>query len=112
MGADVIKIEPPGGDLAGRRAPYLGDVADPERSLAWLALNTSKRGIQLDLAQERETFLALVRCSDVLLETPAPGELAALGLDYASLCQLNPRLVHCAITPFGQTGPRAHWRGG
>ena len=82
MGADVIKIEPPGGDLAGRRGPYLGGVADPERSLAWLALNTSKRGIQLDLARERETFLALVRRSDVLLETHAPGELAALGLDY------------------------------
>jgi benzylsuccinate CoA-transferase BbsE subunit len=53
-----------------------------------------------------------VRRSDVLLETHAPGALAALGLDYASLCRVNPRLVHCAITPFGQTGPRAHWRGG
>ncbi len=112
MGADVIKVEPPGGDLAGRRAPYWGGIADPERSLAWLALNTSKRGIQLDLARERETFSALVRQSDVLLETAAPGELAALGLDYSVLCQENPRLVHCAITPFGQTGPRAHWRGG
>ena len=112
MGADVIKVEAPGGDLAGRRGPYLGNVADPERSLAWLALNTSKRGIQLDLARDRETFLALVRRSDVLLESHAPGELAALGLDYTQLSQANPRLVHCAITPFGQSGPRAHWRGG
>ena len=68
MGADVIKIEPPGGDLVGRRGPYLDGVVDPERSLAWLALNTSKRGIQLDLARERETFLRLVAQSDVLLE--------------------------------------------
>jgi crotonobetainyl-CoA:carnitine CoA-transferase CaiB-like acyl-CoA transferase len=112
MGADVIKVEPPGGDLAGRRAPYLGRVADPERSLAWLALNTSKRGIQLDLARERETFLALVSRADVLLETHAPGELAALGFDDTALRRANPRLVHCAITPFGLTGPRARWRGG
>jgi crotonobetainyl-CoA:carnitine CoA-transferase CaiB-like acyl-CoA transferase len=112
MGADVIKLEPPGGDLAGRRGPYLGGIADPERSLAWLALNTSKRGIALDLERDRERFLALVARSDVLLESYAPGHLDALGLGYPSLCRLNPRLVHCAITPFGQTGPRAHWRGG
>src|SRR5262249_55843588 len=112
MGADVIKVEPPGGDLVGRRGPYLGGVADPERSLAWLALNTSKRGIQLDLARDRDTFIALVRRSDVLLETRAPGELAAQGLGYNELRQVNPRLVYCAITPFGQTGPYAQWRGG
>src|SRR5215472_4678624 len=112
MGADVIAIEPPGGDRAGRRGPFLGGMADPERSLVWLALNTSKRGIQLDPVREREMFLELVRRSDVLLETHAPGALAAIGLGYTTLCQLNPRLVHCAITPFGQTGPRAHWRGG
>ena len=53
MGADVVKVEPPGGDLEGRRGPYLGGVEDPERSLAWLALNTSKRGITLDLEGER-----------------------------------------------------------
>jgi crotonobetainyl-CoA:carnitine CoA-transferase CaiB-like acyl-CoA transferase len=110
MGADVIKVEPPGGDLAGRRAPYLSGIADPERSLAWLALNTSKRGIQLDPARDRDTFLALVRRSDVLLETPAPGGPAAL--DDTVRSQVNPRLVHCAITPFGRTGPRAHWRAG
>ncbi len=112
MGADVIKLEPPGGDLAGRRGPYLGGIADPERSLVWLALNTSKRGIQLDLARERETFARLVAQSDVLLDSYPPGHLASLGLDYTVLCRLNPRLVHCAITPFGQTGPLAHWRGG
>jgi crotonobetainyl-CoA:carnitine CoA-transferase CaiB-like acyl-CoA transferase len=112
MGADVIKVEPPGGDLAGRRGPYLGNVADPERSLAWLALNTSKRGIQLDLPRERETFVRLVAQSDVLLESYRPGHLASLELDYSVLGRENPRLVHCAITPFGQTGPIAHWRGG
>ncbi|HXK24834.1 MAG TPA: CoA transferase [Myxococcota bacterium] len=112
LGADVIKVEPPGGDLAGRRGPYLGGVVDPERSLVWLALNTSKRGIQLDLARDRETLLRLVARSDVLLETFAPGQHASLGLDYAATSRLNPRLVHCSITPFGQTGPLANWRGG
>jgi crotonobetainyl-CoA:carnitine CoA-transferase CaiB-like acyl-CoA transferase len=112
MGAEVWKVEAPGGDLDGRRGPWLGGIADPERSLAWLACNTSKRGIELDLARERERFLELIRRSDVLLESFAPGQLASLGLDYTALCRVNPRLVHCALTPFGQTGPRAHWRGG
>jgi len=112
MGAEVWKLEPIGGDRAGRRGPWLGGIADPERSLAWLAHNTSKRGAELDLARQRERFLELIRRSDVLLESFAPGQLARLGLDYTALCRANPRLVHCAITPFGQTGPRAHWRGG
>ena len=53
LGADVIKLEPPGGDRFGRRGPYLGEVSDPERSLRWLALNTSKRGITLALPTPR-----------------------------------------------------------
>ena len=53
LGADVVKVEPPGGDRAGRRGPFLGDIEDPERSLPWLALNTSKRGITLGLEHPR-----------------------------------------------------------
>ena len=111
LGADVIKVEPPGGD-PGRRGPYLGDRADPERSLAWLALNTSKRGVTLDLAAPRgaELFRALARGADVVLETFAPGALAALGLGYESLRAESPRLVDCAVTPFGQSGPYASYR--
>ncbi len=112
IGADVIKIEPPGGDREGRRGPYLGDVEDPERSLPWLALNTSKRGITLELRSRAgaDLFKRLVRRADVVLETFAPGTLDELGVGYETLREENPGLVHCALTPFGQTGPYAHYR--
>lgn len=113
LGADVVKVEPPGGDRAGRRPPYLAGVADPERSLAWLALNTSKRGITLDLerAAGRSTFGRLLAWADVLLDTFAPGTLEAWGLGWDALHAAHPRLVRCAITPFGQTGPHAAFSG-
>src|SRR5262249_957972 len=109
LGADVIKIEPPGGDREGRRPPFLHGVADPERSLAWLALNTSKRGITLDLAAPagRTGFPRLVGGSDVVLESFTPGVLDALGIGCAALRREYPRLVYCAVTPFGATGPHA-----
>jgi crotonobetainyl-CoA:carnitine CoA-transferase CaiB-like acyl-CoA transferase len=112
LGADVVKVEPPGGDREARRPPYLSGVADPERSLAWLALNTSKRGITLDLerAAGREAFGRLLAWADVLLDTFAPGALDALGFGWETLARRHPRLVRCAITPFGQTGPYAGFR--
>jgi crotonobetainyl-CoA:carnitine CoA-transferase CaiB-like acyl-CoA transferase len=114
LGADVVRLEPPGGDRAGRRAPYLGGAADPERSLAWLALQTGKRGatLALDHSRGRELFLRLVERADVLIETAPPGAWEALGLSGGAIEARNPRLVHCSITPFGRSGPRAHWRGG
>lgn len=112
IGADVVKIEPPGGDGWGRRGPFLGDVKDPERSLRWLALNTSKRGITLDLDRPRgqELFRELVARADVLLETFAPGHLEERGLGGESLRAGNPRLVHVSITPFGLDGPYAGYK--
>jgi crotonobetainyl-CoA:carnitine CoA-transferase CaiB-like acyl-CoA transferase len=114
LGADVVKVEPPGGDLAGRRAPYLHDEPGPERSLAWLALNTSKRGITLDpaCAAGRDLFRRLVEGADVVLDTAAPGTREAAGLGWDECAAWNERLVWCSITPFGRTGPRADWRGG
>jgi benzylsuccinate CoA-transferase BbsE subunit len=113
LGADVVKVEPPGGDPARRRAPFWGGVEDPERSLVWLAMNASKRGITLDLDRPRgrELFLDLAAHADVLLETEPPGRMAARGIGWPDLHARNPRLVHCAITPFGQSGPHAGWRG-
>ena len=111
MGADVVKLEKPGGDSA-RRGPYLGDVEDPERSLLWLSLNTSKRGITLDLDSERggDLFRRLVRRFDVVLETDRPGTFERRGIGFESLRQAHPGLVWCALTPFGQTGPYADYR--
>jgi len=112
LGADVIKLEPPGGDTFGRRGPYLGEIVDPERSLRWLALNTSKRGITLALATPRggELFRRLAARADVVLETAAPGMLEALGLGWETLHAERPGLVWCSLTPFGRTGPYARFR--
>jgi crotonobetainyl-CoA:carnitine CoA-transferase CaiB-like acyl-CoA transferase len=112
LGADVVKVETPGGDLHGRRPPYLGGVRDPERSLAWLALNTSKRGITLDPEPSagRALLQRLLDHTDVLLDTFAPGTLEAWGLGWDAMQRQFPRLVRCAITPFGQTGPHSRLR--
>jgi benzylsuccinate CoA-transferase BbsE subunit len=109
LGADVIKVEPPGGERCRHVGPFLDDIPHPERSLSFWYYNTSKRGITLDLALEdgRRIFARLAATADVILETFRPGHLAALGFDYASLHERNPRLILCALTPFGQTGP---WR--
>src|SRR5512143_3929741 len=74
LGADVIKIEPPGGDPARRRPPFVGDTVDAERSILWLALNTSKRGItlNLDTAHGRKIFLSLCRQADAVMESAGP----------------------------------------
>src|SRR5216110_2957180 len=108
LGADVVKVEPPAGDPARRRAPFWGGIADPERSLLWLAMNTSKRGLTLDLGRARghALFLELAARADVVLETETPP-----GRGWPELRARNPRLVHVALTPFGETGPRAAWRG-
>ncbi len=108
MGADVILVEPPGGDAARQYAPFYEDRPGPDRSLHWWHHHTSKRGIVLDLATDagRAALRKLVATADVLLESEAPGALAARGLDTADLAPANPRLIHCAITPFGRTGPR------
>jgi benzylsuccinate CoA-transferase BbsE subunit len=113
LGADVVKVEPPAGDPMRRRPPFWGDVTDPERSIGWLALNGSKRGVTLDLDRPtgRDLFLRLVDGADVVLESGAPGDLAARGLGWDALHARNPRLVLCSLTPFGQDGPRAGWRG-
>ena len=109
LGADVVKIEPPGGEHSRRIGPFLDDIPDPERSLSFWYYNTSKRGITLNLetTDGRQLFLRLAIAADVIVETFRPGVLTSLGLGYESLSKENPRLIMCALTPFGQTGP---WR--
>jgi crotonobetainyl-CoA:carnitine CoA-transferase CaiB-like acyl-CoA transferase len=105
----VVKIEPPGGEPNRHVGPFLDDIPHPERSLSFWYYNTSKRGITLNLsiADGRQPFRRLAATSDVILETFRPGFLASLRLDYESLRKQNPRLIMCALTPFGHTGP---WR--
>ena len=109
LGADVVKIEPPGGDACRHVGPFVDDIPHPDRSLSFWYYNTSKRSITLDLemADGRQLFRRLAASADVVLETFRPGFLASLGLDYETLRAQNPGLILCALTPFGQTGP---WR--
>jgi crotonobetainyl-CoA:carnitine CoA-transferase CaiB-like acyl-CoA transferase len=112
LGADVIKIEPPEGDPARRTGPFIDDDPDPEKSLYWSAYNTSKKSITLDMEEEkdRDRFLKLAAKSKFLIESFAPGYLDELGLSFEGLHRLNPSLILVSITPFGQTGPYAHFK--
>jgi len=107
MGADVIKIEPPGGDAMRTIGPFLDGTPHRDRSLLFWFYNTSKRGIILDVHQPagQEIFRQLAAKVDVIVESFAPGTLASLGLGYEDLKRLNPKLVLTSISPFGQTGP-------
>jgi crotonobetainyl-CoA:carnitine CoA-transferase CaiB-like acyl-CoA transferase len=111
MGVEVIKVEPPGGDLARRLPPFHQDEPDPEKSLFWFAYNTGKKSVTLDLttADGRAMLQDLVKVSDFVLESFPLGYLDSLGLGYAALAHLNPRIILTSLTPFGDTGPgRAH----
>jgi len=112
LGADVIKIEKPGGDEARKIGPFYRDEPHPEKSLYWFAFNNNKRGITLNLASARgrEIFGLLVAGADFIVESFPPGHLDRLSLGYNSLSRLNPRLVVTSITPFGQTGPYCKFR--
>lgn len=109
MGADVILIEPPGGDPARHYAPFLDDVPGPERSLWWWHYHTSKRGIVLDLDEPegRDRFRELVAGADLVLESEPAGRLAALGLDYPDLTVVRSDLIHVSMTPFGRGSANA-----
>ncbi len=109
LGADVIKVEPPQGSPSRRMPPFLQNAPEPERSLHHFAFNRNKRGITLNLTTEagRDALLGLSRQADFLIESARSGEMAAKGLGFDSLRQVNPRLVYVAITAFGQDGPHA-----
>jgi len=112
MGADVIKIEKPGGDATRNTGPFYHDDPDPEKSLFWFALNTSKRGITLNIetAEGQEIFKSLAKTADFVIESFPPGYLDKLGLGYSDLEKINPRVILVSITPFGQTGPYKDWK--
>lgn len=111
LGADVVKVERPdvGDDTRGWGPPFLknSDNSDSAESAYFLGANRNKRSITCDLSTEQGQALIrqLVTKADVLVENFKVGDMKRYGLDYASLISLNPRLVYCSITGFGQTGP-------
>jgi crotonobetainyl-CoA:carnitine CoA-transferase CaiB-like acyl-CoA transferase len=107
LGADVIKIEPPGGDLSRSLPPFAGDIASIERSIPFLNANVNKRSIVLNLDDEadRRTFSSLLERADVLIDSSSVGYLDFFGFDDSGLLNLNPGLVTVSMTPFGRTGP-------
>jgi crotonobetainyl-CoA:carnitine CoA-transferase CaiB-like acyl-CoA transferase len=114
MGAEVIKLEPPGaGDAMRARPPFPGDIPHPEKSGSFLYLNTSKKSVTLDPATHTgaEVFRKLIARADILIENHSPGYLDTIGLGFDALHALNPRLIVTSITPFGQIGPYRDWKG-
>jgi formyl-CoA transferase len=114
LGADVIKVERPGAgdDTRAWGPPFLKgrDGRDTSDAAYYLAANRNKRSVEIDLASPagQQAVRELARLSDVVVENYKVGQLKKYGLDYASLAALNPRLVYCSVTGFGQTGPWAH----
>ena len=109
FGADVLKVERPGGDPARRLPPFFHDEPHHEKSLPFLYLNTNKRSITLNLKSDegRAILMDLLSDADVLVENFAPRVMPSLGLDPETLRARNPRLVVASVSNFGQTGP---WR--
>ena len=107
LGADVIKIEKPGGDQARNLGPFVRDIPRPEGSLFWLAFNTNKRGITLNIENKegKGIFKRLVKKADVVIESYYPGYMEELGLGYSKLETVNPGIIVASITPYGQEGP-------
>ncbi len=109
LGADVLKVEPPGGSPARRLAPFYQDQPHPDRSLYWWAYNRNKRSITLaiDTSEGQAILRRLVGKAHFFIESDNPGSLAKRGLGYADLAAVNPALVYVSISPFGQDGPKA-----
>ncbi len=113
LGADVIKVEAPEGDDTRRWGPPFLTREGEEAAAYFHATNRGKRSVICDFrtAEGQEFLHALVADADILIENFKVGGLAKYGLDYASLRKINPRLIYCSVTGFGQDGPYAHRAG-
>ena len=112
LGADVCKVEPPGGDRTRMRGPFRDGVSNPEASASFLYLNTSKRSVTLDLASvaDRARFAHLLARFDIVIAGETEGALARRGLGFDQLRQWNPRVILTTVSGFGSTGPHADYR--
>lgn len=113
LGADVIKIERPGGDSSRNIRPFYHNTPDPEKSLYWFAFNANKRGITLNIENERgrDIFKRLVQTADFVVESFPPSYKQKFGLGYQLLKKLKPSIIMTSISPFGQNGPYADYKG-
>ena len=109
LGADVIRVEEPGGGRMARERGAGADEDAAKRNAAFNALNRNKRSIALNLKDEaaRKVLHKLVRGADVFVEGFRPGVVSRLGCDYETLSEINPRLVYCSLSGYGQDGPYA-----
>ena len=107
LGADVVKIEPVGGDPSRNIGPFYHHIPHPEKSLYWFAYNANKKSITLNIkaADGKEIFKSLVKKADFIIESSPVGFMDEIGLSYQVLAEINPRIIMVSITPFGQTGP-------
>lgn len=112
MGADVIKIEPPGGDKARNTGPFFHNSNKPRESLFWLAFNTNKKSITLNIeaGEGKDILRQLIKTADFIIESFAPGYMTRLGLSYEELSKINPRIIMVSVSPFGQKGPFADYK--
>jgi crotonobetainyl-CoA:carnitine CoA-transferase CaiB-like acyl-CoA transferase len=112
LGADVVKVERPGGDPSRKLGPFYHDIIESEKSLYWFAYNSSKRGITLNIEAERgrQLFKKLASQADFVIESFRPGYMDRLGLGYGELSRINPKIIVTSITPFGQVGPYKYYK--
>jgi len=114
LGAEVIKVEPPAGEITRSYGPFPGDKKAADKSALFLYLNAGKKGVSLDLStrEGKESFKQIIRGADILVEnTLTSKELKEGGLGYPELARINPGLIMVSITPFGRTGPYKDYRG-
>jgi len=114
LGAEVIKVEPPGGDSARRRGPFPHrHEGDSEASGLFLYLNANKQGVTLDLHRDgdRRALMSLLERADVFVHNRTPAEAVEQGIDYVTVQDRCPAVVYTWITPFGLSGPHAAWQG-
>jgi crotonobetainyl-CoA:carnitine CoA-transferase CaiB-like acyl-CoA transferase len=114
LGADVVKVEDPAGDMLRHRGPFaLGQKPDPEKSGLFLYLNANKRGVTLDLTapDSKAAFDCLLSNADILIHNVHPSDRLVRGLDDDSISKKFPSLVAVGISPFGDSGPYRNWKG-
>jgi crotonobetainyl-CoA:carnitine CoA-transferase CaiB-like acyl-CoA transferase len=112
LGADVVKIEPPGGDVSRQYGPFPGGKADPEQSASFFFFNTSKRGMVLDIdsANGKDTLARLVTEYDVIIAGESEEVLSRRGLSYADFCRWNPNIILTTVSGFGSFGPHSGYQ--